>query len=252
MIHRVVLAGLSWCILVCLEFSLHEKQPNHRKKLQIYKFTTNLDQSKQTVGVKKPSLSSVSTELFLSDMCLFVLSFLEHIEFVLKVPVLFHFVYFLFVEDSLKSLEFYTFLPTDSFCLWIRPISTISDTPYLLFSLCIFWVEGFISFFDPVENSSPVFPAIFLYLVPDRWSENKKNYVFKSSVLIQNVFCISQKKTRWCNKCLCPSFGFFAEIDGCLINNGGCHKNAECIRAGPNIVRHHCSALKHQTPATLS
>uniref|UniRef100_A0A3Q4H3Y0 Stabilin 1 n=1 Tax=Neolamprologus brichardi TaxID=32507 RepID=A0A3Q4H3Y0_NEOBR len=35
------------------------------------------------------------------------------------------------------------------------------------------------------------------------------------------------------------------EIDGCLINNGGCHKNAECIRAGPNIVRHHCSALKH-------
>lgn len=170
MIHRVVLAGLSWCILVCLEFSLHEKQPNHRKKLQIYKFTTNLDQSKQTVGVKKPSLSSVSTELFLSDMCLFVLSFLEHIEFVLKVPVLFHFVYFLFVEDSLKSLEFYTFLPTDSFCLWIRPISTISDTPYLLFSLCIFWVEGFISFFCSSGKQFTCIPCYFfcpLYLTDE-------------------------------------------------------------------------------------
>lgn len=33
----------------------------------------------------------------------------------------------------------------------------------------------------------------------------------------------------------------FAEIDGCLVNNGGCHRSAECIRTGPNTVRR-CSA----------
>lgn len=31
-------------------------------------------------------------------------------------------------------------------------------------------------------------------------------------------------------------FGF-AEIDGCLVNNGGCHMSAECIKTGPNTVR---------------
>lgn len=33
----------------------------------------------------------------------------------------------------------------------------------------------------------------------------------------------------------------FSEIDGCLVNNGGCHRSAECIRTGPNTVRT-CSA----------
>lgn len=31
----------------------------------------------------------------------------------------------------------------------------------------------------------------------------------------------------------------FTEVDGCLVNNGGCHPSADCIRAGPNVVRHY-------------
>uniref|UniRef100_A0A3Q1AJG6 Stabilin 1 n=1 Tax=Amphiprion ocellaris TaxID=80972 RepID=A0A3Q1AJG6_AMPOC len=27
------------------------------------------------------------------------------------------------------------------------------------------------------------------------------------------------------------------EVDGCLVNNGGCHMSADCIRTGPNMVR---------------
>lgn len=40
--------------------------------------------------------------------------------------------------------------------------------------------------------------------------------------------------------------GVFAEIDGCLVNNGGCHKSADCIRTGPNTVRQHNAAVKCQ------
>lgn len=34
--------------------------------------------------------------------------------------------------------------------------------------------------------------------------------------------------------CVC----MFTEVDGCLVSNGGCHKYADCIRTGPNTVRH--------------
>lgn len=47
-----------------------------------------------------------------------------------------------------------------------------------------------------------------------------------------------------CAFCKCGSrdftlWSFFSEIDNCLVNNGGCHNNAECIKIGPRLVRDH-------------
>ncbi|KAI3369756.1 hypothetical protein L3Q82_024579, partial [Scortum barcoo] len=35
------------------------------------------------------------------------------------------------------------------------------------------------------------------------------------------------------------------KIDGCLVNNGGCHKSADCIRTGPNTNNGGCSRQAH-------
>lgn len=56
--------------------------------------------------------------------------------------------------------------------------------------------------------------------------------------VLQLMFRLQQNLDKFSS---CPldwtSARLFTETDGCLVNNGGCHSAAECIRTGPNTVR---------------
>lgn len=58
---------------------------------------------------------------------------------------------------------------------------------------------------------------------------------------IHYTFCI-------CHKNPFPTCCVLTEIDGCLVNNGGCHSAADCIRTGANTVRQYCTRAHNVRP----
>lgn len=62
--------------------------------------------------------------------------------------------------------------------------------------------------------------------------------VVRKPALLRQLALLAGLARRFCLKMtLMPGVGFcFKEINPCLENHGGCHKQAECVHTGPNQV----------------